>query len=626
MNASVPLSPPGASASEGENVAAGNRDALDRLSLTLSAALPQGGHVALRWRDRQLGSGATQTPACPRMITARAARMLRTGTCAADTLDLNWIDTDGSRFAIAVGGVTASEDLHAIWQGLARGTCEAALGQARAQARIESLETSERLQQALYEIADLAGSGLELQEMLGRIHGVVGRLMYAENCYIVRYDAPRASLRFLYFADQRDTYVADPDLELPVGDMGNSLTVALLRHGQALLGPSSRIRHALGVQRDETHGPDSKAWLGVPMRRQTADGEQVCGAIVVQSYDSPASYSEEDRALLSYVAQHILTAIDRRDARAELEHRVEDRTAELQQANVELQAEIVERERAEQLQRTLFRIAELSISSSTLEGFYAAVHLEVGELLYAHNFYIALLDESGADLEFPYSIDERDAVRAPRPLGLGLTEYVLRTREPLLADRPRIAQVESAGDVRSHGTLAQSWLGVPLWRDEAVVGVIAVQSYSPDITFDSRDQELLTFVAHHIGSGLARKQAQERLLAAHGELEQRVSGRTRELASANRALTAQVAERLRAEDRLRHQAMHDALTGLPNRPHLLERLQQAITQVQDRPGRTFAVLFLDLDRFKLVNDSAGHAAGDDLLVQVSSRLNATLRQ
>ena len=93
---------------------------------------------------------------------------------------------------------------------------------------------------------------------------------------------------------------------------------------------------------------------------------------------------------------------------------------------------------------------------------------------------------------------------------------------PLLADRHCIARLEAQGKVRSRGTLAHCWLGVPLFRDEAVVGVIAVQSYSPAICFTARDQELLTFVAHHIGIGLARKQAQDRLLAAHAELEQRV--------------------------------------------------------------------------------------------------------
>ena len=145
----------------------------------------------------------------------------------------------------------------------------------------------------------------------------------------------------------------------------------------------------------------------------------------------------------------------------------------------------------------------------------------VSGLLYARNFYIATLSEDGSMLEFPYSVDERDQERRPRKPAGGLTEYVLRTGKPMLADRDLISRLQSEGKVRGHGSLAQCWLGVPLMHDDKVVGVIAVQSYSRDIMFNYRDQDLLTFVAIHIGSGLARKQAQERLIHAHSSLEQR---------------------------------------------------------------------------------------------------------
>ncbi|HEY1141540.1 MAG TPA: EAL domain-containing protein, partial [Lysobacter sp.] len=377
---------------------------------------------------------------------------------------------------------------------------------------------------------------------------------------------------------------------------------------EPLQGPSEQIRERLGVPRDIQHAPDSADWLGVPMRRE----DRVCGAVVVQSYDRPDVYRDEERALLSYVAQHILTALDRRQAREDLERRVEERTRALQHSNRDLQAEIVERQRGERLQRALFRIAELSITSETLERFYAQVHDVVGELLYARNFYIAQVSEDGAMIEFPYSIDERDAVRHARQFARGLTEYVIREGRALLADRPVIEGLQRDGKVRSLGTLAHCWLGVPLFREEVVVGVIAVQSYSPAISFTGRDQELLTFVAH-------------------GELEQRVTSRTRELAEANAELLSQIGERLRAEQQLTYQARHDALTGLPNRSQLLERLAAAIGRAQGdaaqghAPTRHFAVLFLDLDRFKLVNDSVGHAAGDELLIEAGRRIVATVR-
>ncbi len=486
-------------------------------------------------------------------------------------------------------------------------------------ARVMRLQKAERLQSALYAIADMASAQMEMPKMLRGLHQIVASLMYAENFFIALYDEEKDSLRFLYFADVLDPYEADPDMEIPLEALPNSLTVGLIRHGQALMGPSDTIRDQLGMVYDDEHGPESYAWLGVPM----LSDNKVRGAIVVQSYDASFGYDEEDRTLLSYVAQHILTALERKQQQSELERRVFERTRELAMANLELRSEVVERQRSEHLQRALYRIAELSIAADTLEEFYAAVHKEVDELLYARNFYIALLSEDGDEIHFPYAVDERDTTGwEPRKLARGLTDYVLRTGRPLLADRAAIDKLARAGEVVSYGPRSVCWLGVPLMRDERTVGVITVQSYSHDILFSERDQELLTFVSFHIASGLLRKRAQDSLKAAYAELERRVEERTRELANANRKLRGQIAERERAEESLTHQALHDALTGLPNRTRLLDRMQRAMAAYARDPERSFAVLFLDLDRFKIVNDSVGHLVGDELLKQ-ASRLIAT---
>jgi len=87
-----------------------------------------------------------------------------------------------------------------------------------------------------------------------------------------------------------------------------------------------------------------------------------------------------------------------------------------------------------------------------------------------------------------------------------------------------------------------------------------------------------------------------------------------------------VTDRRQAEQRLQHDALHDALTGLPNRVLFLDRLAQSILRAQRQsPASCAAVLFLDLDRFKLVNDSLGHHVGDRLLVAVARRLESALR-
>lgn len=109
------------------------------------------------------------------------------------------------------------------------------------------------------------------------------------------------------------------------------------------------------------------------------------------------------------------------------------------------------------------------------------------------------------------------------------------------------------------------------------------------------------------------------------EQDTQLAEQNRKLQQINWELQREIADRRHAETRLAHDALHDALTGLPNRTLFTERIEQAIQAAHQNPAYQFAVLFIDLDRFKLVNDSLGHLVGDELLVAIAHRLRHCLR-
>ncbi|MDF5891191.1 EAL domain-containing protein [Pseudomonas syringae pv. syringae] len=474
-----------------------------------------------------------------------------------------------------------------------------------------ALIRAQNTQRVLYEISLLASTTLDRGAFLQGIHEQLGTLIDAENFYVALYDRQSGKITYPYYIDRfDDEAMAHETFEFIDADR-MSLTGYVLSSGQPLFLDAACIELAKAENRFYCVGRLPEFWMGAPLKNASDD---VFGMVAMQVYDVSRVYSAQDRALFAVVSRHVAMALDRQLHRTDLEQVVALRTQQLSAANDALRQEVRDRERAEHLQNALFQIAELSSQPGDMNELFRSLHMIVGELLVALNFYIALYDSTTGEVTFPYYIDKfKPTPPRSRRGQRGFTEYVIGQRRPCLIDYDDARRLERLGEIelqRDSGR-SYSWLGIPLFEGGQVRGVLVVQSYSRDVSYTLRDQELLTFVSRHIDTALSRRSAAEAIHTANVLLEARVRDRTRELDKANA--------------RLQHENSHDSLTGLPNRSHLQHRLRQA-WQDFCRNGQQVIVMFIDLDRFKMINDSLGHHCGDILLVQAAERLRSCMRE
>jgi diguanylate cyclase (GGDEF)-like protein len=483
---------------------------------------------------------------------------------------------------------------------------------------------SESIQKSLLGISELASSINELSSLYPAIHDIIGDLMPAQNFFVAFYEEEKEIIDFVYFVDEFDEQVVS---QVSADDLKNSLTGYILRTGHHLLLTQETYQQQLADISVKDLGAAPVDWIGIPLKR----GTQVIGAMVVQSYDESIRFNREDLEILLFVSQHIVNCVDRVKSRELTEKTIRQRTKQLRQMNEELQEEISERQKIESLQQALFEISELSASvEGNMDDFYAAIHDTLSRLIGAPNCYVAMISSDKKTLHFPYYKDEVQSKIEPRPMSLGLTEYVIRHGRAELIDGSKVQQLIESNELtvimaESKYREMDSWIGSPLIIDGDICGVIAVQSYSKEKQYNFKDLEFLRFVSHHIAVALSRKQSSDAIKAYNQKLAEEVKERTEELNSTNKFLQKQIEERLQAQQQLEHDAQHDSLTGLANRVLFNSRLELALASKQRYVKSNFAVIFIDLDRFKQINDSLGHMAGDLFLKEVSVRISSCIR-
>jgi len=195
--------------------------------------------------------------------------------------------------------------------------------------------------------------------------------------------------------------------------------------------------------------------------------------------------------------------------------------------------------RAEKAQNLYYSIANWTISMPNLDNLFLNIHKELGKIIDAENFFIALYDQTKSYIYFPYYVDQyfqKNLKFTRRKLGNGLTEYAIASNKPLFLYETDINALAKSSSIYIYGVVPKVMLCVPLRIGDRVTGIIGVKSYDDKNAFDTRDLELLEFISGQIALAIARKQNEEELNKYAARLKAIFDSSTHLMWSVNRSL------------------------------------------------------------------------------------------
>ncbi|QIZ77800.1 putative bifunctional diguanylate cyclase/phosphodiesterase [Ferrimonas lipolytica] len=436
-------------------------------------------------------------------------------------------------------------------------------------------------------ISEMQGSAADLNSFCLALQKLIGTEMPAEN--MVLCDMSGAWPKLMWIKDNLNNVIPT--------NLENGVTHYLMRHGRSAVLHQMEVLSLINRGQVSLIGNLPHSWMGIIVAQQ----QQLVASVILQTYDS-YRFTNDDKKLLDLLTPAIASAL-----------------AHLQSQHKQLESKIAEQaeRKSQKSLQVMCELTELCQSEMPLDTLYGRFHELLSQLMPATHFVIAL--KVGEDtIDFVYTANENLEDFTPRQGYNGITEYSMQQAKPLLLTREQMQALFDNGEVTLLGRRSACVLAAPMRFGGEVLGSLVLQDYHDDHAYGVAERQLLGYVAHHIANVIGTRRTQEQLANNQLKLEQAVKQRTAELEH-------EITERRRIESQLRHDTLHDDLTSLPNRTMIMERLNKVLAVRKRDKSFQYALLFLDLNRFKVINDSLGHLTGDHLLRQVAQRLSNCLR-
>lgn len=327
-------------------------------------------------------------------------------------------------------------------------------------------------------ISEAAYEADNLNQFYQKVYNILNEILPAENLYISIYIPEKQTLKFLFYPD-KEKNILEKELPLSMGISGY-----VFRNKEPLLASGKDLNELEKKGKVIRIGEKSTYWMGVPLI-----SHKEIGVINIHTYKENVIYDEDDLKLLKYISNPIALAIERILKKEEFEFEHLKRKKQLE---------------------ALFQISEAARDAYSLKSLYKNIHKIIKKLMYAENFYIALYEGGKNNLLIPYFKDEKDiSLPGERILKRGLSGYVLKQGEALLATSDIIDKLINVGEIEIIGSRPIDWVGVPLKIKNKTIGVIAIQTYSENRRYDDDDRNIIIFVSEQIAMAIDQVRLKE---------------------------------------------------------------------------------------------------------------------